>query len=146
MIPVQVDEAETLKAGTPKAFSLQTKEGCRFIFITTLDGPLNTLQLLDENFLIIDQNHHGILFALRFQTRIIPTDFLSVVFASMDTCSQINGHSVKNSELVYLPHLKRYNVQTSENDLVYVHNVWPFEESAVKALGLMGEVKNFRIQ
>ena len=36
--------------------------------------------------------------------------------------------------------LKRYN------NLVYVDNVWPCEESTVKALGLVGEVKNIRIQ
>ena len=92
-IPVQVGEAETLKAGTPKAFGFHTKEGCPFISITPLDGPLNTLQLLDENFYILTKITMGFSSLFDFKTKIIPTDSFTIVFASMYYCSQINGHS-----------------------------------------------------
>ena len=64
-IPIQVAEA-----GTLKAFNLRIKGSYPFVFITTLNGPLDTLQLSDEIFLHVDAKAQlGILFALRFQSQ-----------------------------------------------------------------------------
>ena len=63
-IPTQHAEAWPLKA-----FEVRMEGSYSCLLITTLSGPLDTLELSDEIFLHTDHNQIGVLFALRFQSQ-----------------------------------------------------------------------------